>query len=927
MATPVKRCLYIGLGGTGQTVLNATKRRLVDLYGSVPPMIGFVSIDIAPLTNPQKAALDSHEFIHLTIEDALAVSDGNRALYEPWLDYSKIDFSRLRAIDEGARQIRQLGRFVWVNNADIVEESIRGRLDAISSPRIADDPRWEVSGDKVHICFFSSMAGGTGSGLLLDLAGMVNRIEPSAPKSAYIMLPDVYRGLPNTHYVEENSYAFLKELDYLLSQAEEVLNGPQRSLFEVRIGGQEPYHLTRLFTRVVLISNASKHFVYPDAAGLASAIALAMFFDSGHPIGASADEVAVNPSNHGQPWEGGKLCLYSGLGVAEAYYPSKTYVEYSQAFLVSELLGRLDSGGGTPVEGVDAEASASLDSATRAKDGFVLDEGIRQRGQEHNEIGESLLERVSLRAEVQATGKIDVAAVERIWDRNEQLIMEHGEKIRAKATEARKSLTATKLDALERVVAAHVSERGPEFALQFLERLTGELEAVQSEFKVKAAEARAALARFQKGLADLRPEAREAAGRLWGRAKVEQALEGLRANVARIGAEQLACARSEEGDAFCAAMLRGADSLLRDISAYTVNCKSLQAMAEAEKTRVEMGLAHPEPFEYIIVPPTSLLREKASQVSVPDFLQWLEEHGTGLLELFSESADTVNARLREYVREAGLLDSFQRMSVYDIISNWPQPELERLVGRLDEMAAPLLDWQPGCQHADYLPQQKTTDIYLIGGTEEFVSKMRDAWVTLLGSPQNTSFVQIEDKNRIYIYKVQGCVPAYAMRGFETYRAEYERVRQLGLKHPLHLDRRWEAVLPDLGPEGADRQLWVWAIAASTVPYLRRVIQKGSSYSFEHFETTKVVSARGEEIQLGQGRKEARGSFLRNDALVQEARLHIERQFAEKGYAQVLDDLKAYAGELAERFASDSQIAPLVDEERRAIDEYLASAQS
>lgn len=45
MATKIRRCLYIGLGGTGMTSLLHTKRMFIDTYGEVPPMIGFLGID------------------------------------------------------------------------------------------------------------------------------------------------------------------------------------------------------------------------------------------------------------------------------------------------------------------------------------------------------------------------------------------------------------------------------------------------------------------------------------------------------------------------------------------------------------------------------------------------------------------------------------------------------------------------------------------------------------------------------------------------------------------------------------------------------------------------------------------------------------------------------------------------------------------
>ena len=42
MATKIRRCLYVGLGGTGMSALLNTKKTFLETYGEVPPMIGFL---------------------------------------------------------------------------------------------------------------------------------------------------------------------------------------------------------------------------------------------------------------------------------------------------------------------------------------------------------------------------------------------------------------------------------------------------------------------------------------------------------------------------------------------------------------------------------------------------------------------------------------------------------------------------------------------------------------------------------------------------------------------------------------------------------------------------------------------------------------------------------------------------------------------
>ena len=43
--TKLKRSLFIGLGGTGLKSILHTKKRFIDTYGEIPPMVGFLAFD------------------------------------------------------------------------------------------------------------------------------------------------------------------------------------------------------------------------------------------------------------------------------------------------------------------------------------------------------------------------------------------------------------------------------------------------------------------------------------------------------------------------------------------------------------------------------------------------------------------------------------------------------------------------------------------------------------------------------------------------------------------------------------------------------------------------------------------------------------------------------------------------------------------
>ncbi len=186
--------LLIGLGGTGQSVLFDVRRRIVSRFNSLEsmPLVKFVAID----TDVQGATFGhemeemeedirlraEEEYIHCEvpadtvshIRDALErnrVRDTYPFLY-PWLSPEAM---RLPSIDRGAGQVRQLGRLGLLMNWATVQATINSALTSLASPsaRAAMDSRGLDVGERAEIYVISSLMGGTGAGMFLDLGYML----------------------------------------------------------------------------------------------------------------------------------------------------------------------------------------------------------------------------------------------------------------------------------------------------------------------------------------------------------------------------------------------------------------------------------------------------------------------------------------------------------------------------------------------------------------------------------------------------------------------------------------------------------------------------------------------------------------------------------------------------------------------------------
>ena len=75
----IRRTLFIGLGGTGMMALVKTKKMLYDIYGEIPPMVGFLGIDTdgGVYSKAEKAA-DGTD-IRLPASEQYPITEGNVA--------------------------------------------------------------------------------------------------------------------------------------------------------------------------------------------------------------------------------------------------------------------------------------------------------------------------------------------------------------------------------------------------------------------------------------------------------------------------------------------------------------------------------------------------------------------------------------------------------------------------------------------------------------------------------------------------------------------------------------------------------------------------------------------------------------------------------------------------------------------------------
>lgn len=222
MAT-IRPSIYVGLGGTGIKAIAQTKKMFEDAFGenNIPSQIAFAAIDFDLTEDPNLPTSMREDF--LTINNA----GSPRQLYEvrkklgefPWMFSGNSRYIG-NLISDGASQVRTYGRFLTEMIISGIERRIADCYTQVTN--IQGDSDINVAKtNSVDIHIAMSLAGGTGSGSFLNVAGMLReKYQDKVKIIGYGVLHSVFRTMdPSTNKtprVVANAYSAILDLDYLM---------------------------------------------------------------------------------------------------------------------------------------------------------------------------------------------------------------------------------------------------------------------------------------------------------------------------------------------------------------------------------------------------------------------------------------------------------------------------------------------------------------------------------------------------------------------------------------------------------------------------------------------------------------------------------------------------------------------------------------
>lgn len=217
--------ILVGLGGTGGKILRAFKMRMfeefptpeerklpvallyVDSTDEMMPKDGRARADFRVMG--QDASFTPKEFLNIKAVDVEHILDhiGNYPSVKGIVENAEAVRSAIGSLGQAAGQKRRAGRLLFAANAVAYVNALKdayARCEAISG-----------DASKKYIYIFAGLAGGTGSGSIVDALMQARKTFPDAIISVYVMIPE--QNLPKSNMDQgryyQNGYAAMNELN------------------------------------------------------------------------------------------------------------------------------------------------------------------------------------------------------------------------------------------------------------------------------------------------------------------------------------------------------------------------------------------------------------------------------------------------------------------------------------------------------------------------------------------------------------------------------------------------------------------------------------------------------------------------------------------------------------------------------------------
>lgn len=759
MATKIKRCLYVGLGGTGMNALLHTKKMFVETYGEVPPMIGFLGIDTDGDAYKKElpsrygpVSLAPNEQTPIQVEDAQAAYVTSRQHFG-WVHPDNV--FALTAMTKGAGQIRSNGRFALTCNFEELTNKVRDAVGRITNANIKTNPKYDADfvGDvEVHMVF--SMSGGTGAGTFINMAYVIRQALGKCKVTGYAVLPDVFECMSQygMDRVKPNTYGSIIDLDYFMH-----LTGTEGLQFDYVTSSQEIK--SRPFSAFFFIDNKNKGGdSYSNIDQLAEMISLALVTSSGE-LSGSVDSVTDNVEKsimNGDGMVGNKRAWVSGMGACEILFRGQDMCEINALKNAQRIIQRMVSS----CQDANMIVNNWIDSP---------DVNIRENGGSENDnvidflltknpkypledIDDNQSAESSVNAFIEAVRPKDEEVQNKVLELKERVLRElHNLVVKCINQECGIGLAKDVLEGLQSQVNLFLSEMNEE-----KDNLTEAQPRLQNAIKVSCA------------------DLKDVSGRFF---KKKSTVDSLRQDVCAAGmalAINIREIKRRDG------AITFFSSLLQAISEEDLKLNDIERKFKAVNTSftnritaLQNNVSRNNAASFQIDLAKQAINTIAineDEIQIVDFLGKLP-YKEKLYEIDSKPTEEIENALLEYTRALPTAKKWANTTIDDVMKKMDKEnpeELDRILRMALTKASPLLNINTRGEVG-----YRVAHFTYVGVPMDSTILSEDGRLERLAGGDKINFTRLGMNDRIIIYNQIGVVPAYFIGSLESYRQKYK----------------------------------------------------------------------------------------------------------------------------------------------------------
>lgn len=808
----LKKTLYIGLGGTGVSTLLRVKKCFIDSYGEIPPMIGFLAIDtdtsaynkevISNLN--KKIKLEPNELLVCTVRRALDTYKNNPREYD-WVPANNI--SKLSSIaGQGAGQVRSNGRFIAYYNYSQIENNIKSAITHINQHISAESP-YVVDTNKNNIEFpitinvFSSVAGGTGSGMIVDVLCLINKAVNSLALQfdlyPWLVLPEIFKAMntgPAMANVTYNAYGTLRTLDYIqhLDPKQPAINFGYTKIEE------------RLFRYAYLINNYNQAGVAFDKIDdLLDVIAKNAFL----PANRMGDDLTSPFDNIKNQQDGGvydikdKKAWVASSGSAELLYDSQAVGRATAYRIISQLCNSMIGG--------------SHDGTQYANDFVDHQDVLIRENNGRNDVTDALLNpapEYTLTID-ESTQTTDIESCIK-YNTGERIQKVLSNVLNQKLTGVKNLFDKQVADILDNTNSGCLSQAKAFISAMhtIIELCNNEMQTEQKEFNEKNSQP-APWDSYVKQLP------KKGISAVFSHSKYDE--DVAEALVQAIN-EHITNLREEQRRLWAIRFYNDLDKYITATGNQLTNLISYVSNVQKvfrDKLLTQQQLASSTSKFQIFLHKddiNALGMYDMDEATKADFHRYFKSKG-GIFAWLTLSQKQIAEQMLDFAKETTAVQTAVNIGIDEVLRKMSPKEVEIYIDQLKILASPL--WTYNTQ--GFKSSSQEMDRFAIVGVgnreNSYIKNALEFSKSFDIGTNSASFASTNQNDRIYLLVVEDLLPVYAVNNFSSYESDYNLKTASGLKLDCYIDEKLNnrinsenfRLLPTIEQDNV-LQLWVYA---------------------------------------------------------------------------------------------------------------------